>query len=150
MLSAQSCLTLCDPKDCNLPGFSVLGILQTRILQWVAISTSRGYFSTQGSKPGLLNCGGFLLSDPPGDLPNPGFKPTSLTCHSCILQIDEMRIQPLGWKYPLEVGMATHSSILAWRISWTEAPGRLQSAGPQRVRYDWSNLACMHKVHNLP
>jgi len=37
---------------------------------------------------------------------------------------------------PLEVGMATHSSILAWRIPWTEEPDRLQSIGLQRVRYD--------------
>ena len=37
---------------------------------------------------------------------------------------------------PLEEGMATHSSILAWRISWTEEPGRLQSMGSQRVRHD--------------
>ena len=40
--------------------------------------------------------------------------------------------------------MATHSSILAWRISWTEEPGGLQSMWSQRVRHDWSDLACMH------
>ena len=39
---AQSCLTLCDPVDCSLSGFSVHGILQARILEWVAISFSRG------------------------------------------------------------------------------------------------------------
>ena len=39
---AQSCLTLCDPMDCSLPGFSVHGILQARVLEWVAISSSRG------------------------------------------------------------------------------------------------------------
>ena len=39
---AQLCLTLCDPVDCNLPGSSVHGILQARILEWVAISFSRG------------------------------------------------------------------------------------------------------------
>ena len=39
---AQSCLTLCDPVDCSLPGFSVHGILQARVLEWVAISFSRG------------------------------------------------------------------------------------------------------------
>ena len=39
---AQSCLTLCDPMDCSLPGFSVHGILQARILEWVTISFSRG------------------------------------------------------------------------------------------------------------
>ena len=53
---AQSCLTLCDPVDCSLPGFSVHGILQARILEWIAISFSRGIFPTQGSNPGLLHC----------------------------------------------------------------------------------------------
>ena len=43
----------------------------------------------------------------------------------------------LGWKDPLEEEMATHSSILAWRISWTEKPGGLQSIWSQRVRHDW-------------
>ena len=42
----------------------------------------------------------------------------------------------LGWEDPLEKGMTTHSSILAWRIPWTEEPGRLQSMGPQRVRHN--------------
>ena len=42
--------------------------------------------------------------------------------------------------------MATHSSILAWRIPWTEEPGRLQSIGSQRVRHDWSYLASMHAI----
>ena len=46
------------------------------------------------------------------------------------------RVQSLGWEDPLEKGMATHSSILAWRIPWTEEPGRLQSMGLQRVRHD--------------
>ena len=43
--------------------------------------------------------------------------------------VQETWIQSLGWKDPLEKGMATHSSILAWRIPWTEDPGRLQSMG---------------------
>ena len=53
---AQSCPTLCDPVDCSLPGSSIHGILQARILEWVAISFSRGMFPTQGSNPGLLHC----------------------------------------------------------------------------------------------
>ena len=44
---------------------------------------------------------------------------------------------------PLEEELATHSSILAWRIPWTEEPGRLQSIGSHRVRQDGSNLACI-------
>ena len=50
----------------------------------------------------------------------------------------------LRLEYPLEEDMATHSSIPAWRIPWTEEPGGLQYIGLQRVRHDWSNLACMH------
>ena len=47
-------------------------------------------------------------------------------------------VQSLGWDDFLEKGMAaTHSSILAWRIPWTEEPGGLQSMGSQRVRHDW-------------
>ena len=44
---AQSCLTLCNPMDCSLPGSSVHGILQTRILEWVAYPFSRGTFSSR-------------------------------------------------------------------------------------------------------
>ena len=46
----------------------------------------------------------------------------------------ETRVESLVWEDPLEKEMATHSSILAWKISWTEEPGGLQSIGLQRVR----------------
>ena len=46
------------------------------------------------------------------------------------------RVQSLGQENPLEKGTATHSSILAWRMPWTEEPGRLQSMGLQRVGHD--------------
>ena len=45
-------------------------------------------------------------------------------------------IRFLGWEDPGEQGMATHSSLLAWRIPWTEEPGGLQSMGLQRVGHD--------------
>ena len=48
----------------------------------------------------------------------------------------EMWVRSLGWEGPLEEEMATHSSILAWRIPWTEEPGRLQFMGLQRVRHN--------------
>ena len=48
----------------------------------------------------------------------------------------ETQIQSLGLKYPLEKGMATRSSILAWRIPWAEEPGGLQSMGTQGARHD--------------
>ena len=53
---AQSCLNLCDPMDCSLPGSSIHGIFQARVLEWVAISFSRGIFSTQGWNLGLPPC----------------------------------------------------------------------------------------------
>ena len=52
---AQSCPTLCDSMDCSPPGSSVHGILQARILEWVAISFSHGIFLTQGLNPCLLH-----------------------------------------------------------------------------------------------
>ena len=52
--------------------------------------------------------------------------------------VRETWVQSLGWEDPLEEGMATHSSILAWRIPWTEEPGGLQSVESQRVRHDWA------------
>ena len=45
--------------------------------------------------------------------------------------------------------MATHFSILAWRIPWTEEPGELQSIGSQRVGHDWSDLTCSHETQGL-
>ena len=51
-----------------------------------------------------------------------------------------MQIRSLGWEDPLEEDMAIHSSILAWRISWTEEPGGLQSIGSHRVCNDLAHL----------
>ena len=50
--------------------------------------------------------------------------------------MQEMQVQSLGQRDPPEKEMTTHSSILAWEISWTEEPGRLLSMGSQRVRHD--------------
>ena len=52
----------------------------------------------------------------------------------------ETWVWSLGQEDSLEKGMATHSSILAWRIPWTEEPGRLQSMGSQKVRHDWATF----------
>jgi len=51
--------------------------------------------------------------------------------------MQETRVQSLSHKDPLEKGMATHSSTLAWEIPWTEEPGGLQSMGSRRVGHDW-------------
>ena len=50
--------------------------------------------------------------------------------------VQDTQVQSLGWEDPLEKGMAIHSSILAWRIPWSEEPGGLQSMGSQRVGHD--------------
>ena len=50
--------------------------------------------------------------------------------------VQETQVRSLGWEDPLEKEMATHSSILAWKISWTEESGGLQSMGSQRVGHD--------------
>ena len=50
--------------------------------------------------------------------------------------MQETWVRSLGWEDTLEAGMATHSSILAWRIPWTEEPDGLQSMGSQRVRHN--------------
>ena len=56
-----------------------------------------------------------------------------------VKKLPEMQtwVWSLGWEHPLDKGMATHSSILAWRIPWTEELGRLQSMGSQGVRHNW-------------
>ena len=61
----------------------------------------------------------------------------------------ETQVRSLGRDNPLEKEMATHSSILAWRIPWTEELGRLQSTGSQRVEHDWvTSLSLSSRLRN--
>ena len=62
----------------------------------------------------------------------------------CLPAMRETRVRSLGWEDSLEKEMATHSSILAWKISGTEEPGGLPSVGSPGVGHDWCDLACMH------
>ena len=87
----QSCLTLCDPMD-----YTVHGIPQARILEWVAFPFSRGS-SNLGIKP----------------------RSHALQVDSLPAAIWETWVRPLSWKYPLEKGKTTLSNILAWGIPWT-------------------------------
>ena len=66
--------------------------------------------------------------------------------HLPMQETQEMLVWFLGWEDSLEEAMATHSSILAWRISWTEEPGGLQPMGLQRVRHDWNDWARAHSM----
>jgi len=68
--------------------------------------------------------------------------------------MQETLVRFLGWKDPLEKEMATHSSIFAWRIPWTEEPGRLLSIGSQRVRHNLATIPplppkCFQVIHHL-
>ena len=81
---AQSCPTLCDPMDCSPPGFSVHGILQPRILEWVAMLSSRGSFQPRGRTP--ISCvsgiaGGFFSVEPLAK---------HLVCNKCSVNICRM------------------------------------------------------------
>ena len=64
-------------------------------------------------------------------------KELACQCRRC-----ETQVQALGLEDTLEEGMATYSSILAWRTSWTEEPGGLKSIGSQRAGHKWSDLSC--------
>ena len=59
--------------------------------------------------------------------------------------VRETQVRPLGWEDPLEKEMATHSRTLAWKIPWTEEPGRLQSMGSQRVGHDGATSLYIHE-----
>ena len=142
---AQSCPTLCEPMDCDPSGSSVHGILQARILEWVAMSSARrsswARDRTQSSVSPAL-AGGFFTTVPPG-------KPNKLCIRSkyfiipmsgvtCWSQFNEVlgRIIKI-LANTMEKAMAPHSSTLAWKLPWTEEPGGLQSMGSQRVGHDW-------------
>ena len=64
--------------------------------------------------------------------------------------MQETQVQSLGGEYPLEKEMTTHSSIVAWKIPWTEEPGGLHSMGLQRVRHDLVTKPPWDHVNTLP
>ena len=55
-------------------------------------------------------------------------------------EMQETQVLSQGWGDPLEQGMAIHARIFAWKIPWTEGPGKLQSTGPQRVGHNWAHV----------
>ena len=122
---AKSCPILCDPVDCSTPGFPVphlLPDLSLNLPKFMSIESVRPIISGRGETGIYLfpEIGVSLVSQLVKNLP----------------AVQETWVQSLGWEDPLEKEMATHSSILAWKISWTEEPGELQSMGSQRVRHN--------------
>ena len=86
----QLCLTLCDPMDCSLPGSYVHGILQARILEWVAVPFSRGSFQPRDQTQ-VSHIADSLLSEPPG-------KPNSSICYDKNKFILEKNTTFLAWQ----------------------------------------------------
>ena len=131
---AQSCLTLSNPMDCSLLGSCIHGIFQARVLEWGAIAFSDNYDDSR-----YFICFEFLIYAKILAVPYFFFNFLFYTGAQMVKNLSAMwgtLIQSLGWKDPLEKGIATHSNILAWRFPWTEEPGGLQSLKSQRVRHD--------------
>ena len=99
---------------------SVVGKLKTQESQWRKLKSES---ESKGRRRLMTQL----------DYPHPSSKTTSLVAQMIknLPAMQETRVQSLGWVVPLEKGMATHSSILAWRMSWTEEPGGMQSTGLQ-------------------
>ena len=128
----QLCPTLCNSNGLyspwNSPGQN------TRV---GSLSLLQGIFPTQEWNRGLLHCRWRLYQ-----LSYQG-SPKGANGKNIRLPMQEMPgtcVRSLCQEVPLEKEMATHSSMLAWRIPWTEEPGRPQSMEPQRVRHDWVSV----------
>ena len=110
------------------------GVGSLSLLQWI--------FPTEESNRGLLHCRRILYQL--------SYEGTSYQILIKVLltsaAVQETWLWSLGWEDPLEEGMATPSSILAWRIPWMEEPGELQCWGLQRVRHDW---VTKHSTHSF-
>ena len=113
---------------------------------------STGYavscFPTTSSDWSLTSCSGRGVLTPglPGNSKSLLGRWTSLVAQMVehLTTMRETQVRSLGWEDPQEKEMATHSSTLAWKISWTEEHGRLQSMGSQRVGHNWAtSLSCL-------
>ena len=124
-------------SECMLSHFSHALLFATLWTIAHLAPLTMGFFSQE--------CWSRLSLLPSGDLPDPGIKSASPVLQADSLPsqtvknlpaMQETQVCSLGWEDPLEMEMTTHSSILAWRIPWTEKPGRLHSMGLQRVGHD--------------
>ena len=146
----QLCSTLCDPMECSLPDSSVHGILQARILEWVAMTSSRGSSRSKDLLHLLHKQAPFFTTTPHG---NGEGNDNPLQC-SCLEkshgQTSLVGFSPWGCEESdrtdrlhfhfslscLEKEMATHTSVLAWRIPGAGEPGGLPSMGSCRVGHN--------------
>ena len=129
--------------DCSPPGSSVRGIFQARIIECDALPFSGGS-SPPRDQTFILSpawASRFLALAPPTSLVA---SPVAQTAKR-LPTMRETQVRSLGQEDPLEKEMATHSSIHAWKVPWTEDPGGLQSMGWQTVRHNWAtSLSLSH------
>ena len=119
----QSCLILWDSRECNLPGSCVHGILQARILEWVAISFSRGIFLTQGSNTHLLHLQHWLVGSlPPAPLDNVKVSSDQYAVSSAVCKSDCSH-------YPLQQGRLQTWLFLPIAIPFLMCTGRPSCSG---------------------
>ena len=116
---AQSCLTLCEPMDCSLPGSSVRGILQTRILEWAAMPFSRGSSRLRNRIQVSLIAGWFL----PFELPR----------KSLVTKSHPTLCDPIDYSLP---GSSVHGSLQARKLEWVAIPFSWGSFPPRDPTQD--------------
>ena len=113
----------------SLPGSSVHGILQVRILEWVAISYS-SLIIDLCQIPKIWKTSLYVLWDSRAS-------PVAQMVKN-LPAVLKTQFQSMAWEDPLEEGMATQSSITAWKTPWTEEPGGVQFMGLHRVGHNWA------------
>ena len=127
-LVAQSCPTLCNPMDYNLPGFSICGIFQARVLEWVAISFSRGIFPTRKSNSGLPHCSQTLYP-----LSHQG-SPKKVKVKALVDQSHPTLCSHMDCSLP---GSSVHGILQARILKWV--PYSRRSSQPR----DWTQVSCI-------
>ena len=128
-LVAESCLTLCDPMDCNLPGSSVHGILQAGILEWVATSFSRGSSPPRDRTRVSRIPGRHFTSEPPG---KPILDAAAKSLQSCPTLCDSVDCSPPGF--------SIHGAFQARILEWF-ATSFSRGSSPPRDRTQVSRIA---------
>ena len=132
-LVAHSCLTLCDSMDCSPPGSSVHGDSPGKNTRVDCHACLQGIFPT--SNPCLLHCRSILYClNHQGSIILSNMLAFAFLL-TMSLKLGTLLLTSILEFYP-EKSMATHSSILTWKIPWMEEPGGLQSMRSQRVRHD--------------
>ena len=146
----ESCSTLCNPVDCSLSGSSVHGILQARVLEWVAVPFSKGF--SQPRDRTWLSCIASRFFTIWATRKAHLFAHWCLICLSSLVsqmvknppEIQKTWTGLLGQKFSLEKRMATTPSFLPEEVHGQRSLGRLQSRKSQRARHNW-----MTKHENL-